>query len=161
LIITPGGAPAAFGTDVAVRTGITEADIGAPLTFRVQDCLDVLNVSGLCIRRTLFVSNPPSPDDGKIVRLICTVSFCAASNPYRIICHPDVPDEILVHCRGRIRRGLRTGDKVIAETLRFSNRLLAIRSVRLAADYLSKIGAHISLMSGPSPLFDTSPRAIS
>ncbi len=140
VITTPAGAPAAFGKDVAVRTGITEADIGSPVTFRAQNGLHFLKVIDLRARRVPSGSNPPYPDYGEIVRLICTVSFCAASNPHRFIWHPDIPDEILIQYKGRIRRDLRTGDKVIAEVIRTSKCLLAIRTVRLPADYLSRTG---------------------
>lgn len=160
VISTPDGAPAAFRQDAAVRTGITEADIGSPVTFRAQNGLHFLIVIGLSVRRTSSVSNPPSPDYGEIVRLICTVSFCAASNPHRFIWHPDIPGEILVQYKGRIRRDLRTGDKVIAEIIRTSKSLLAIRAVRLPADYLSRTEKHAGLLTCPSPTLDASPLVI-
>lgn len=147
VITTPDGAPAAFGKDVAVRTGITEADVGLPVTFRAQSGLHILKVIGFRASRAPSGFSPPCPDYGEIVRLICTVSFCAPSNPHRFIWHPGIPDEILVQYKRRIRRDLRTGDKVVAEIIRTSKSLLAIRTVRLPADYLSKTEAHARVLS--------------
>lgn len=97
------------------------------------------------------------PLPGDLVRLICTVSWCKRSDAQRLLTHPRITPEILV--RSRHRRDLRTGDKVIAEVVRFQGYLLAIHAVRLPRDYETKAAAHASLLTpvpgendrGPAP----------
>jgi hypothetical protein len=67
--------------------------------------------------------------------------------PYRFLSHPDLPFEVLLKPKRGVRPDLRTGDKVIAEIMRWSKGPIAIKAVRLPMDYQSKMETHAHLLS--------------
>ncbi|MEQ1752519.1 MAG: hypothetical protein ABL973_00130 [Micropepsaceae bacterium] len=146
-LIAHNGQLATLNQEVAKRFGIAPEDVGRRVSFQANDGRHVLQ-----IERLQFLRNAPDqasqwPAFGDLVRVICTVSHCNPDSPLRYLWHPNIDREILVRPKRDKRRDLRTGDKVIAEVIRWNKGLLAIRAVRLPKDYLSKTAEHAHLLS--------------
>ena len=146
-LIAHNGQLATISPAVCERSGLAPEDVGRRASFVARDGFHVIPIERLQLRPRSAGAAPFWPDFGELVRLVCTVMRFDPATPRRFIWHPEIPHDILVRPKHSNRRDLRYGDKVVAEVMRWNKGLMAIRTVRLPKDYLSKSAAHAHLLT--------------